>query len=127
MVGDMTDTTKTLHALDQAEARLREICERPDQLAIPIDTGSLGRMLVHIQNINRSVSESTRDHANASKRLTDFAVTLGRMADRSAPSGADPASEALATRMRDLAELLRTAGAELAGAPADKWDQAAAS
>jgi uncharacterized protein YukE len=120
----MTDTTKTVNALAQAEAQLREICERKDQFATPIDTGSLGRMLVHIQNINRSISESTRDHVNAAKRLTDFAVTLGRMANRSTP-----ASEDLAARMQALAEILRTAGAELASAaPAEQeLDRAAAS
>jgi hypothetical protein len=118
----MTDTSSTVIALNQAEAQLREICERRDQFATPIDSGSLGRMLVHIQNINRSISESTRDHVNAAKRLTDFAVTLGRMANRSTPT-----SEDLAVRMHALAENLRTAGAELASASvAEAEHQAAA-
>jgi methyl-accepting chemotaxis protein len=116
----MTDTANTVNALVTAEAQLREICDRRDQFATPIDTGSLGRMLVHIQNISRSISESTRDHVNASKRLTDFALTLGRMANRSTP-----ASEDLAVRYRSLAEILRNAGAELASAaPAQELDQA---
>jgi hypothetical protein len=117
----MTDTTNTVNTLNQAEAQLREICDRRDQFATPIDTGSLGRMLVHIQNINRSISESTRDHINAAKRLTDFAVTLGRMANRSTPT-----SEDLALRMRTLAEILRSAGAELASASAAEAQQQAA-
>ena len=118
----MTDTTNTVRTLEQAEAQLREICELRDQFTTPIDTGSLGRMLVHIQNINRSISESTRDHVNAAKRLTDFAVTLGRMANRFTPT-----SEDLATRVRALAEILRTAGAELGSAEPDTPQQAAAS
>ena len=119
----MTDTTHTVKTLEQAETQLREICERRDQFATPIDTGSLGRMLVHIQNINRSISESTRDHVNAAKRLTDFAVTLGRMANRFTPSSDD-----LTARVQALAEILRTAGAELASASAaDNQQQAAAS
>lgn len=119
----MTDTTNTVMTLEQAEAQLREICEQKAQFTTPIDTGSLGRMLVHIQNINRSISESTRDHVNAAKRLTDFAVTLGRMANRFTPN-----SEELAARIRSLAENLRTAGAELASAsPPEDQQQAAAS
>jgi methyl-accepting chemotaxis protein len=118
----MTDMTNTSRTLEQAESQLRELCERRDQLATPIDTGSLGRMLVHIQNIRRSISESTRDHVNAAKRLTDFAVTLGRMATRFAPG-----SEDLAARIQSLADLLRTAGAELASVAPEEQQHAAAS
>jgi methyl-accepting chemotaxis protein len=118
----MTDTTNAMRILEQAESQLRELCERRDQFATPIDTGSLGRMLVHIQNIHRSISESTRDHVNAAKRLTDFAVTLGRMATRFTPG-----SEELAARIQSLADLLRTAGAELASAAPEGQQQAAAS
>jgi hypothetical protein len=113
----MTDSTYTDNPLEQAEAQLREICESPQQFAVPIDTGSLGRMIVHIRNINRSVSESTRDHANAAKRLTDFSATLGRIAKNSSPS-----SEALSMRMQELAETLKVTGAELASASSiPKW------
>jgi hypothetical protein len=104
----MTDNLKNANPLVDAETQLLEICERHEQFHAPIDTGSLGRMAVHIRNINRSVSESTRDHANAAKRLTDFSVTLGRLAKNSSP-----ASEELAQRMNNLAETLRTTGAEL--------------
>ncbi len=104
----MTDAPKNDNPLVEAESQLLEICEQHEKFDAPIDIGSLGRMAVHIRNINRSVSESTRDHANAAKRLTDFSVTLGRLAKNSSP-----ASEELAQRMRSLAETLRSTGVEL--------------
>jgi hypothetical protein len=110
----MTDNLKNTNPLENAESQLLEICERHEQFGTPIDTGSLGRMAVHIRNISRSVGESTRDHANAAKRLADFATTLGRIAKNSSPG-----SEELARRMSALAETLRTAGNELATASAD--------
>jgi hypothetical protein len=101
---------------------LREICERHQQYETPIDTGSLGRMIVHIGNINRSVSASSHDHANAAKRLKDFATTLGRIGKRQPPPCED-----LATRISDLVETLTAAGTELASsAETPKWAQAPA-
>ncbi len=118
----MTDDLRNTNPLVEAESQLLEICERHAQFDAPIDTGSLGRMAVHIRNINRSVSESTRDHANAAKRLTDFSVTLGRLAKNSSP-----ASEELAQRMKDLAETLRATGAELGQADSlPRWAQSEA-
>jgi hypothetical protein len=114
----MSDNTQTpTNPLDHAEAQLREICESHAQLEEPIDTGSLKRMLVHIHNINASVCASTRDHVNAAKRLTDFSVTLGRLA-RKTP----PIDQELAMRMTDLAKTLQTAGAEIAdGVAMPRW------
>lgn len=106
----MTDNVNVENPLDLAGAQLRDICERHGQTGEPLDTGSLGRMIVHIENINRSVCESTRDHANAAKRLTDFAITLGRIARHSPPT-----AEELAKRLENVAERLKVTGAELAG------------
>ena len=83
-----------------------------------IDSGSVGRMVTHITNINSSVLASTRDHVNAAKRLNDFAITLARIARRS-----DPPNEELGTGLTATANTLRSASAELAGADAiPKWD-----
>jgi hypothetical protein len=117
----MTDKTEIQdNPLAAAEAQLRDICERHEEFAAPIDTGSLGRMMVHIRNINRSVSESSRDYRNAAKRLTDFGVTLSRLATHSAA-----ASEDLATRFRTLADMLKSTGAELGDeSVTPRWVQA---
>jgi hypothetical protein len=114
----MSDNTPTQeNPLDLAEAQLREICESPEQFQEPIDTGSLNRMLVHIRNINASVCASTRDHVNAAKRLTDFSVTLGRLARKTPPIDAE-----LATRITNLAKTLQDAGAEIAdGVAMPRW------
>ena len=113
----MSDTTQIqTNPLDHAEVQLREICESHAQFDEAIDTGSLNRMLVHIRNINASVSASTRDHVNAAKRLSDFATTLGRLATKS------PLEPELATRISNLAGTLRDAGAEIAsGAAMPRW------
>ncbi|MDF3020886.1 MAG: hypothetical protein K0Q92_2189 [Steroidobacteraceae bacterium] len=73
------------------------------------DCGSVARITAHVTNINSSVLESTRDHANASKRLNDFATTLTRMAHKTAPADAS-----LVSRMLLVAASLRGASAELA-------------
>jgi hypothetical protein len=106
----MTDETqKAENPLDAAEAQLREICEHHEQFQPPLDKSALGRMMVHVQNINRSVNESTRDHVNAAKRLTDFAMTLTRLSKNSVPTSGEAAQ-----RIRSLADTLRSAGADLA-------------
>ena len=109
----MNDVTPPGNSLDLAAAQLRELCEQRERFAPPLDTAALGRMITHIRNIRRSISESTDDHSNAAKRLSDFSMVLGRIA-RNAPEG----SEDLANRMRSIAETLRTAGAQLAHPPA---------
>lgn len=114
----MSDTTQIQeNPLDHAELQLREICESHAQFEEAIDTGSLNRMLVHIRNINASVSTSTRDHVNAAKRLTDFSVTLGRLANKSSAANSE-----LAMRITNLAGTLRNAGAEISdGASMPRW------
>jgi hypothetical protein len=98
--------------LEQAEAQLRDIFQRHLPNA-PAEAGSLGRMLNHVVNIRRAVSESTDDHANAAKRLGDFALTVERMAKR-APAN----DEEMTARIHNLANTLKTAGSELASVKA---------
>lgn len=119
----MSDTTQIQNnPLDHAELQLREICESHAQFEEAIDAGSLNRMLVHIRNINASVSASTRDHVNAAKRLTDFSVTLSRLATKCSALNAE-----LAMRISNLAGTLRDAGAEIAsGAAMPRWAAAPA-
>lgn len=103
--------------LETAASLLRDM--RSDREPLPPSFGpaSVGRMLVHIQNINRSVIASTQDHVNAAKRLNDFAVILTRLAGDSAPPNGE-----LAVRMTSVADNLRAASEELARADAiPKW------
>jgi hypothetical protein len=65
--------------LEHAEALLREVLVRDFENSQPAQAGSLGRMLVHIVNMNRAVSTSTDGHANVAKRLGDFANTTSRI------------------------------------------------
>jgi phage gpG-like protein len=78
------------------------------------DTGTLERMIAHLNNIERSVTASMQDHVNASKRLKDFGDTIERM---SAHMGEESQSQVVL--MRELATTLRAAGMELGktGAP----------
>jgi hypothetical protein len=93
--------------LEQVEALLRELMTR-DFEHDPANSGSLGRMLVHIVNIHRSVSLPADDHSNAAKRLGDFALTMDRLKARKPES---------AIRLARVAEVLRAAGAGLTGPP----------
>lgn len=103
--------------LTSAAHNLSSICRDRELLTSSVDTGSVRRMLVHISNINYSVLASTRDHINASKRLNDFALTLARIARSS-----EPPNKELAIRMTSVANNLRSASQELAGADAiPKW------
>ena len=77
-----------------------------------VDTGTLARMLVHMDNIARSVSASKDDHVNASKRLNDFANTIERMAR----TAAQPGTPRPGDPMSALMESLRAAGRELSNA-----------
>lgn len=107
----MTDLISTLeNPLHGAITQLRSICADPDLLRSAIDAGSVERITLHITNINSSVLESTRDHANASKRLNDFASTLARIARKTAHP-----NESLTNRMHLVAASLRDASTELAG------------
>ena len=104
-----SDSNTLLRARTQLEAVLREH-ESSDPRGV--DTGTLARMLVHMDNIAKSVSASRDDHVNASKRLSDFANTIERMARIAAQPGAPRTS----SPMNDLVESLRAAGRELSNA-----------
>ena len=80
------DSSNTLlRARDLLQAVLRQH-ETSDPRGV--DTGTLARMLVHMDNIAKSVSASRDDHVNASKRLNDFANTVERMERIAAQPGA---------------------------------------
>jgi len=106
--------------LEAATHQIRDICHDVEHLEHrppSLDLGSVGRMLVHIDNINRSVLASTQDHVNAVKRLNDFALNFARLA-----RDAEPPNGALAVRMNSVADSLRAASEELAGADGiPKW------
>ena len=65
--------------LEHAEALLREVLVSDFETAQPAEAGSLGRMLVHLVNMNQAVSTSPEGHANVAKRLGDFATTTSRI------------------------------------------------
>jgi transcriptional regulator GlxA family with amidase domain len=73
------------------------------------DTGTLARMLVHMGNIEKSVTASMQDHVNASKRLLDFGNAIERMARNLSPSF----PKTLGASMGELVESLREAGLAL--------------
>jgi hypothetical protein len=106
---DITPTTE--NPLQIVISQLRSICEDRDLLRSTMDAGSVGRIAVHITNINTSVLASTQDHVNASKRLKDFAIALARIAKNT-----DPPNEVLTSRVCLVAASLRGASNELAGA-----------
>ena len=74
--------------LEHAEALLREVLVRDFEASQPAEAGSLGRMLVHIVNMNHAVSTSLDEHANVAKRLGDFATTTARITVPDAESAA---------------------------------------
>src|SRR5690349_14780600 len=92
--------------LEHAEALLREVL-RQDVTEVRGDAASLDRILVHIVNINQAVSLSEENHANAAKRLQDFAVTSTRMSQR---------NPAAAAELIQLADVLRAAGSGISAA-----------
>lgn len=103
--------------LDAATSQMRNLSRDHESLPPSFNHGSLDRILVHIENISRSVTESTQDHVNAAKRLNDFALIFARLAKDSEPSNG-----ALAERMTSVSDNLRSASEELSGADAiPKW------
>jgi hypothetical protein len=105
------DTPRLENPLHGVISQLRNISEDRDLLESTIDAGSLKRIAVHITNINSSVTASTQDHANASKRLNDFASALARIAKNAALP-----NEALSNRMHLIGARLRSVSQDLAGA-----------
>jgi hypothetical protein len=107
----MTDTTPTLaNPLQDAISQLRSIREDRDFPISAADAGSVERIAVHITNINASVTASSRDHVNASKRLNDFATALARIARNTTPP-----NEVLTDRIRLIGASLRGVSDRLAG------------
>ena len=114
-------TPKIENPLDRAAKKLRDLSDDHELLKSSIDAGSVRRMLVHIDNINLSVLESTRDHLNATKRLKDFAFTLIRIASHS-----ELPNQRLSIRMARVAQYLRAASEELARSDAiPSWGRSA--
>ena len=103
------DSNTLLRARTLLQAVLREQETRDPR---GVDTGTLARMLVHMDNIAKSVSASRDDHLNASKRLVDFANTVERMERLASQPGAPRAD----TPMSMLSATLRAAGRELSNA-----------
>lgn len=93
------------------EAASRELHDLFDGDALPpgLDRGSIGRILIHIDNISRSVIASKQDHPNAAKRLRDFALVFTRIALNSRAPDAT-----FAARVTCVATNLRAASRGLA-------------
>ncbi len=98
--------------LEAASNQIRCLC---DGEALPswLDARAVRRMLVHVDNIGRSVTASMQDHVNAAKRLNDFASIFARFAKNS-----QPPHEALAVRLASVSVNLRAASEELSRADA---------
>jgi hypothetical protein len=98
-------------SLAAAAQQMRNLCDEGESLPSWLDAGSVGRMLVHVDNIGQSVTASEQDHVNAAKRLNDFAVTFARFAKNS-----EPHDGPLAVRLTSVSDNLREASAQLARA-----------
>lgn len=97
----MISQTPTNHPhLQHAEQLLREVLSHDFESASS-DAKSLDRILLHLVNIQQAVTTSDENHANAAKRLGDFAVTASRISDRNPRS---------AEQLNRLSETLRAAG-----------------
>jgi hypothetical protein len=99
--------------LEAAASQIRSLCDDGETLPPWFDGGSVRRILVHIDNIGRSVTASMQDHVNAAKRLNDFAAIFARFARKSLPL-----DEALAVRLTSVSDNLRAASEELSRANA---------
>jgi hypothetical protein len=99
--------------LEAATHQIRTLCGDAESLPSPLDHRAMGRMLVHIANISRSVVASTQDHVNAAKRLNDFALVFARVAKNSQPPDGP-----VAIRMTSVSDKLRAASEVLSRADA---------
>lgn len=97
--------------LEAAASQIRNLCDEGETLPSWFDTGSVRRILVHVDNIGRSVNASMQDHVNAAKRLNDFAGIFARFAKNS-----QPPDEALAVRLTSVSNNLRAASIRLSRA-----------
>ena len=103
----------SVNPLEAAASQIRNLCRVGESLPPSFNPGSLGRMLVHIENIGRSVAASKTDHVNAAKRLNDFAIVFARVARSS-----EPADRPLAHRLTSVSANLRAASEMLSRADA---------
>lgn len=99
--------------LEAAASQMRNLCRGGESLPDAFNLGSIGRMLVHIENIGRSVAASKTDHVNAAKRLNDFAIIFARVARNSGS-----ANRPLADRLTSVSDNLRAASEQLSRAEA---------
>ena len=106
-------TTHSANPLEAAASQMRDLFGSGESLPPLLSQGSLGRILVHVENIGRSVVASTTDHVNAAKRLNDFALVVARVAGSSEPS-----DETLAHRLTLVSNNLRAASEQLSRADA---------
>ena len=90
--------------LEIAEAALRDVLVEEFQDEAKPEAKSLGRMLVHLVNMHEAIGTSPERHANVAKRLSDFAITTTRMANRSPEA---------APKLKRLAQALDTASSRL--------------
>lgn len=105
-------TATVENPLQAAASQIRSLCDDGEALPSWFDAGSVRRILVHVDNISRSVTTSMQDHVNAAKRLNDFAGIFARFAENSEPDGA------LAARLISVSDNLRAASGRLARADA---------
>ncbi len=108
-----TESPSLDNPLEAATSQMRDLCGNGESLPPLLDQGSLGRMLVHISNISRSVVASTQDHVNAAKRLNDFALVFARVAKNSKPPNGP-----FADRLTSVCNNLRAASEQLSRADA---------
>lgn len=103
----MQTNTATYQAdIDSAQASLRHVLGGEFRESAAVEAGSLARILVHVENIQRAISESPTCHVNAAKRLGDFADITSRMetrfpAWRDSFSAASKALRAASVRLRE--------------------------
>ncbi|HEX6397805.1 MAG TPA: hypothetical protein VFZ95_10300 [Steroidobacteraceae bacterium] len=103
----MNSHTSTSRAeLELAEVALREILRSDFTANAKSDATSLGRILVHVVNMQQAISISPERHANVAKRLDDFAVSTAKMASR---------NPEVAPKLSRLADTFRAAGERLRG------------
>jgi hypothetical protein len=105
-------TATVENPLQAAASQIRSLCDDGEALPSWLDAGSVRRILVHVDNISRSVTTSMQDHVNAAKRLNDFAGIFARFAENS------ETDSALAARLISVSDNLRAASGRLARADA---------
>jgi hypothetical protein len=108
-------TLSVENPLETAAGQIRSLCDDGEALPSWFDAGSVRRILVHVDNIGRSVTASRQDHVNAAKRLNDFAGIFLRFAKNS-----QPPDEALAVRLTSVSDNLRAASEELSRGQGEK-------